>query len=201
MQFINFLAKNRFCFVMTFTYVLLCTDFAPDCCLVSHHYVSFLSFLEWFIISMEWHSYRVIRLISFVHFCGAYCRVSVLLTRQSIVHCSSVQAVCWLLVWSWTKKTVILSLCYKLIMSISAAKAIILSICNFNIPRLDSSPRPPVLGEMGKCPKFCLKIWWCPHLVSCCSWTAQHMKTGKYCFKRGIIALHFGEKYAKLNSL
>jgi len=56
------------------------------------------------------------------------------------------------------QKTVILSLCYKLIMSISAAKAIILSICNFNIPRLDSSPRPPVLGEMGKCPKFCLKI-------------------------------------------
>jgi len=30
--------------------------------------------------------------------------------------------------------------------------------CNFNIPWLDSSPRPPILGEMGKFPQFCGKF-------------------------------------------
>ena len=33
--------------------------------------------------------------------------------------------------------------------------------------------------------------WWCIQ-------TAEHEKTGKYFFERGIIALHFGEKYASL---
>jgi len=40
--------------------------------------------------------------------------------------------------------------------------------------------------------------WWCPHLPTCRSQTAQLMKTGKYSFERGIIALHFGENYASL---
>ena len=39
--------------------------------------------------------------------------------------------------------------------------------------------------------------WWCPHLPTCRSQTAQLMKTGKYSFERGIIALHFGGKLRK----
>ena len=49
----------------------------------------------------------------------------------------------------------------------------------------------------GNCPKFCRK-WQCPHLAICRNQTAQHSKTGKYSYKRGIIVLHFGEKYASL---
>ena len=36
-------------------------------------------------------------------------------------------------------------------------------------------------------------------MVSCRNQMAQHMKTGKYAFKRGIIALYFGEKCASLH--
>jgi len=35
-------------------------------------------------------------------------------------------------------------------------------------------------------------------LSICRNQTAQHSKTGKYSYKRGIIVLHFGEKYASL---
>jgi len=34
--------------------------------------------------------------------------------------------------------------------------------------------------------------------LTCCSQTVQRMKTGKYSFKRGIIALLLGENYASL---
>ena len=64
---------------------------------------------------------------------------------------------------------------------------------NFNIPCLVSSPCLPVFGEMGKLPPVSPKNWWCPHSLTCHSQTAQHMKTGRCSFKRGIISLHFGE--------
>ena len=53
-----------------------------------------------------------------------------------------------------------------------------------------------IFGEMWKLLEILPKIWGCPHLASCRNQVAQPMKTGKYSFKRGIIALHFGEKYA-----
>ena len=70
---------------------------------------------------------------------------------------------------------------------------------NFNILWLDSSPRIPIFGEMGKLSQISPKVWRCPHSPTCRNQTAQHMKTGKYSFKRGIIALHFAEK--RLTSL
>jgi len=48
------------------------------------------------------------------------------------------------------------------------------------------------LGRWRNCPKFLEKIWQCPHSPTCCSQIAHHTKTG------GIIALHFGAKYACL---
>jgi len=48
---------------------------------------------------------------------------------------------------------------------------------------------------MGKLPQILPKNWQSP---ICCDQTAQHMKTGKYSFARGIVAVHFGEKYASL---
>ena len=69
--------------------------------------------------------------------------------------------------------------------------------CNFNIPWLDSSPCSFIFGEVGKLPQIVPKIWR-PHLASCRNQTVQHTKTGKYSFKRGIIALRYDEKYASL---
>ena len=36
------------------------------------------------------------------------------------------------------------------------------------------------------------------NLTLCCNQTAQHMKTGKYSFERGIITQCFGENYTSL---
>jgi len=47
------------------------------------------------------------------------------------------------------------------------------------MPSLDSLPDPPILREMGKCPKLCWKMWRCPNLASRCDQTAQHRETGK----------------------
>jgi len=55
---------------------------------------------------------------------------------------------------------------------------------NFNIPQLDSSPCPPIFGEIV--PNFARKL------------TVQHMKTGKHSFERGIVTIHFEGKYAIL---
>jgi len=70
--------------------------------------------------------------------------------------------------------------------------------CNFNIPCLDSSPHPLIFGKMGKLSQISPKVGQCPYLPICHNQTAHCMKTGKYSFKRGIIALHFGVKYASL---
>jgi len=61
--------------------------------------------------------------------------------------------------------------------------------CYFDIPWLDSLPRPLFLRRWGNCPKFCQKIWRCHRLVSCHNETAEHMKTGIYPFK----SANFGE--------
>ena len=70
--------------------------------------------------------------------------------------------------------------------------------CNFNILLLDSSPRSFIFREVGKLPQIVPKIWRCPHLARCRNQTVQRMKTRKYSFKRGIVTLHFDEKYANL---
>jgi len=61
--------------------------------------------------------------------------------------------------------------------------------CYFDIPWLDSLPRPLFSRRWGNCPKFCQKIWRCRRLVSCHNETTEHMKTGIYPFKRAIIVL------------
>ena len=48
----------------------------------------------------------------------------------------------------------------------------------------------PLFGGDGE---ISLKSWRCPHSPTCLSQMVQHIKTGKYSFKRGIITLHFGE--------
>ena len=50
------------------------------------------------------------------------------------------------------------------------------------------------VGGMGKLPQISLKIWWCPHSPTSRNQTVWHMKTGKYSFERGIIALHLVKK-------
>jgi len=52
--------------------------------------------------------------------------------------------------------------------------------CNFRT--LDSSPRPPIFGEMGKLHQILPKICLCPHLTPCHNQTAQYVQTGKYSF-------------------
>jgi len=57
---------------------------------------------------------------------------------------------------------------------------------------------PYSCGDGEIAPKFCQKSDSSPHLVHCHNQTAQHVKTGKHSFEKGITALHFGEKYASL---
>ena len=56
----------------------------------------------------------------------------------------------------------------------------------------------PYFGGGGEIAPTFAKNLTCPHLASCHDQTAEHMKTVKYSFKRGIITLHFGEKYTSL---
>jgi len=60
-----------------------------------------------------------------------------------------------------------------------------------------SSPYFREDGEI-KLSQISPKVGQCPYLPICHNQTAHCMKTGKYSFKRGIIALHFGVKYASL---
>ena len=66
-------------------------------------------------------------------------------------------------------------------------------LCNFNILWWDSLPRPPLFQEMGKLPQILPQNFTVPHSLTCCNQTVQHMKMGKYSFKRGIITLRFME--------
>jgi len=70
--------------------------------------------------------------------------------------------------------------------------------CNFNpvVGFIASSPYFRRDGEIA--PKFGQKFDGALIFASCRIETAEHMKTGKHSFKRGIIVLHFGEKYASL---
>ena len=56
---------------------------------------------------------------------------------------------------------------------------------------------PYFWGDGEIAPNFEKEISQCPHSPTC-NQMAQHMKMGKYSFERGIMALHFGEKYASL---
>jgi len=71
---------------------------------------------------------------------------------------------------------------------------LVLILVNFNFIILwfDSSPHPPIFGEMEKLPQISGKNWQCPHSPTCCSQIVHRTKTG------GIIALHFGAEYACL---
>jgi len=57
--------------------------------------------------------------------------------------------------------------------------------CNFSIPSLDSSLRPPIFEEMGKLSQILPEICQCPHLASWRNQTAEHMKTGNMLSKEG----------------
>jgi len=69
--------------------------------------------------------------------------------------------------------------------------------CNFNIPRLDSSPRLRIFKEMGKLPQISPKIDGalnCQLVVAkqCNVWKRENI------LSKGIIALHLWEKYTSL---
>ena len=56
---------------------------------------------------------------------------------------------------------------------------------------------PLFLERLGQLPQILPKISRCPHLPTCRNQTAQHMKTENILTK-GIITLHFTEKYSSL---
>ena len=53
--------------------------------------------------------------------------------------------------------------------------------------------------ESHTAPDLAQKMWWCPHSKRCYNLTAQRLNTVKYSLERGIIALHFREKYASVS--
>ena len=69
--------------------------------------------------------------------------------------------------------------------------------CNFNIPWLDSSPHPPILGEVGKLPqilpKFDVALIRQRVVTKRCN-----LRKLENIISRGISTLQFGEKYANL---